>query len=120
MKILADACVAASLVQALRTDGHDVVFAGEGPPLVPDEAILEQAQLEGRLLLTEDHDFGALVIRDGRPVAGIVLVELHGLSAKTKSARMIQIFRSEAPDLLGAFTVVEPGRVRRRVLLLGS
>lgn len=49
MKILADACVAGSLVRALRADGHDVIFAAEGPPLVPDETILEQARLEGRL-----------------------------------------------------------------------
>jgi predicted nuclease of predicted toxin-antitoxin system len=116
MRILADACIAGSLVQALRAANNDVLYMMEGPPGVDDAEILENAKKDHRLLLTEDHDFGALALRDGRASAGVVLIELHGLSAAARDARVLSVLGAGESLLLGQFTVIEPSRTRSRPL----
>lgn len=112
--------MAGSLVQALRAAGHDVAYVAEGPPFVPDESVLDQASREDRLLLTEDHDFGALVVRDNLQVLSVMLAELHGLSTAAKSARIVSVLEAISENSLrGWFTVVEPSRIRQRPLRPG-
>jgi predicted nuclease of predicted toxin-antitoxin system len=60
---LADECVDASLVARLRAAGHDVVYVAEIAPATSDAEVVGLAQRDGRLLLTEDKDFGDLVFR---------------------------------------------------------
>jgi predicted nuclease of predicted toxin-antitoxin system len=72
VKVLADECCDAPLVRGLRSDGHDVLYAKEIAPGADDEFVLELACSERRILLTEDKDFGELVVRLGMPAYGIL------------------------------------------------
>lgn len=63
MKLLADECCDVALVEALRADGHDVLYVAESLRGASDDGILTRAYTENRLLLTEDKDFGELVYR---------------------------------------------------------
>jgi predicted nuclease of predicted toxin-antitoxin system len=63
---LADECVAAPLVDGLRRQGHDVLYVAECAAGLTDTDVVELARLEGRLLLTEDKDFGDLRARPRR------------------------------------------------------
>lgn len=56
MKLLADACVAAPVVQALRLAGHDVVAVADWPRDPGDEDILRAAAAERRVIVTRDKD----------------------------------------------------------------
>jgi predicted nuclease of predicted toxin-antitoxin system len=78
VKFLLDACVSSrSLLQFLASGGHDVVSALSIDPRAADDRLLEQARLEGRVLITEDKDFGELLFVQGREPGPIVrLVEL--------------------------------------------
>ncbi len=59
MKFLLDVCVSSrSLTKLLRDRGHDVRLAEDVDPRASDERILSLAREEGRILLTEDKDFG--------------------------------------------------------------
>ncbi len=116
MRLSADACIAGSLVRALRSAGHDIDYAMEGPPGVEDAVILARAHAEGRLVLTEDHDFGALAVRDGRASHGVVLIELYGLSEERRNARVLAVISLGEAQLAGRLTVVEPSRTRSRPL----
>src|SRR5450631_594390 len=42
---------------------------------IPDTEVLKVAEAEGRILITEDQDFGELVLRQRLGVRGIVLLE---------------------------------------------
>jgi len=66
MRFLADECCDVALVGALRTDGHDVLYAVETLRGATDEELLNRALLEHRVLLTEDKDFGELIYRLAR------------------------------------------------------
>jgi hypothetical protein len=65
MRWLVDECVAAALVHQLRAAGHDASYMADGGPSTIDAAVLQLAHEEGRLLLTEDKDFGDLVSGQG-------------------------------------------------------
>src|SRR3990172_2080429 len=67
-----------AVVRALRAAGHDVVAIAEVTPRAEDDAVIDLAVREERLLLTEDKDFGQLVYARGRRTAGVLLLRfLH-------------------------------------------
>jgi predicted nuclease of predicted toxin-antitoxin system len=68
---LADECVDAGLVSRLRGAGHDVAYIAEIASGAPDAEVLRRAFDDGRLLLTEDKDFGDLVFRSKMRVPGL-------------------------------------------------
>ena len=80
---LADECIDAGLVDRLRAAGHEVLYVAEIASGWTDTAVVQRAQTEKRLLLTEDKDFGELVFRAGMSIPGVVLLRLapeqHGL-----------------------------------------
>jgi predicted nuclease of predicted toxin-antitoxin system len=74
---LADECVDAPLVAHLRASGHDVIYVAELASGMTELQALAQAVEEQRILLTEDKDFGELVVRWRRPVPGLVLLRIE-------------------------------------------
>lgn len=114
MRILADECCDARLVAALRHDGHDVVFVAEGFARTPDVALLDLAMRDGRLLRTENKDFGRLAFDRGPPVEGVVLVRMSDPDVNAKIERVRAALGGQADDLSGALTVVQAARMRVR------
>lgn len=60
MRFLADESCDFAVVRALRAAGHEVVAIAEISPRATDEAVVEIAVREERILLTEDKDCGSL------------------------------------------------------------
>ena len=114
MNILVDESVGKSIVDALRQNGHSVLYIAEFAPSIDDEAVLYQANLNCALLLTEDKDFGELVFRQGLPHIGVVLIRLSGLSLQAKATSVLTVLANYEDELLEAFSVISPGRVRIR------
>lgn len=61
-------------MSSLREDGHDVLYVLERKQGVSDDEVLIEAYNEGRILVTEDKDFGDLVYRLKKPSRGIILI----------------------------------------------
>jgi predicted nuclease of predicted toxin-antitoxin system len=62
VRFLADeSCCDGSLVQALRTAGHDVRLAAVDMRGEDDDVVAEAALADRRVLITKDRDFGQLV-----------------------------------------------------------
>lgn len=114
MKFLADECCDAALVQALRTDGHDVLYALESLCGGSDDEILSRALAEDRLLLTEDKDFGELVYRLRRPAYGVILLRFDVADRALKIPRLRDLLAHESARLTGAFVVLEVNKTRLR------
>lgn len=71
--LLCDANVPRVVLEALRARGLNVVSVDAvGLARADDATILEHATREGRVVLTQDADFGTLVVRQGQPHLGIV------------------------------------------------
>jgi predicted nuclease of predicted toxin-antitoxin system len=114
MNILADENIAQSIVLLLRTEGHQVRHMGEIAASSPDTDVLEIANQYGALLLTEDKDFGDLVIRDRRKATGVLLVRLEGFTPLERAEVIARVVREHGEYLLKAFTVIKPRLVRIR------
>jgi predicted nuclease of predicted toxin-antitoxin system len=62
MRFLADESCDFSVVRALRAAGHDITSASETSKRAEDSFIIDLARSEAILLLTEERDFGQLVV----------------------------------------------------------
>jgi predicted nuclease of predicted toxin-antitoxin system len=106
----ADARLAAHLVR----EGHDVtVIARDYPNALDDEVVLAIAYDEGRILITNDRDFGDLVFRQQRPHAGVILFRLTTTDLPSKIARLAEVL-ADYRDRLDHFLVVTDQRIRVR------
>lgn len=114
MQYLADESVERQIVSALRRAGNEVDHIAELAPGSPDLDVLERANHQAIVLITEDKDFGELVFRRSQPNPGVVLLRLSGLTRQRKIAIAIQVFADRAADFAGAFTVVTETGVRIR------
>jgi predicted nuclease of predicted toxin-antitoxin system len=114
LRLLADEGVDRQIVENLRREGHDVLYVAEMDPGVGDDAVLQQANRRGAILLTADKDFGELVFRQRRVTAGVVLIRLSGLSPSGKASMTATAIREHAAELEEAFAVITPGSVRIR------
>jgi predicted nuclease of predicted toxin-antitoxin system len=111
---LADENVAAPLVLALREAGWDVDYVLESRPGLADDAVLQWASDEGRVLLTEDKDFGELVFRLKRNTSGVLMLRLPEGLWFQRWARLRVVLERHAERLPDTFTVVQPQNVRFR------
>jgi hypothetical protein len=102
---LADECVDAALVSRLRGAGHDVVYVAELASGISDTEVLQLAQSNGRVLLTEDKGFGELVFRSKLTVPGVVLLridpERHMPEVATAGRRNHSLSRSAGRQVFG-------------------
>jgi predicted nuclease of predicted toxin-antitoxin system len=74
MRILADENVSRVIVAWLRDSGQDVTYAAETRTRIPDADLLAEAEAQARVVLTEDKDFGELVVRDRKSSIGVILL----------------------------------------------
>ncbi len=117
---LADECVAAPLVEALRRAGQDVLYVAEAAAGLSDTDVVALAADETRLLLTVDKDFGDLVFRRGHPVPGIVLMRVGSENAQLQALRLVAAIEQYGERLFGEYVVVEAARFRARPLWTSS
>lgn len=75
MLLLSDQDVYQTTVEFLRARGHDVVTAADlGLSTALDPELLRQATAMGRLFLTRDKGYGALVFLEEEDHAGVLLL----------------------------------------------
>ena len=116
MRFLADENVSRLIIERLRAGGFDVISVGETRSGTTDNDVLETADADGCILITEDRDFGELVIRQRLGVRGLILLELDRLSNVVEAGVVVEVVSVHADKLLGNLVVVEPGRIRVRPL----
>ena len=99
-------------VRALRNEGFDVLSVAETLAGADDESVIVLALGEGRILLTEDKDFGQLVFAAGRKSLGVVLLRFPAGARSVVGARMLDLVREHSDRLMGSFVVLQPERIR--------
>jgi predicted nuclease of predicted toxin-antitoxin system len=115
MRFVADENVLRLVIERLRAGGFDVLSITETRSGAPDRDVLQAADAEDCILLTEDRDFGELVIRQRLDVRGVILLELDRLS-NAAEADVAEVVSAHSDKLVGNLVVIEPGRIRVRPL----
>jgi predicted nuclease of predicted toxin-antitoxin system len=112
MRFLVDECCPAAIVEMLRSGGHDVRYAAETDRRSTDEQILAIANAENRIVVTEDFDFGDLLIRDRQPAPGAIVLFLPRMTPAERASRLANVLAAEDFSSAAAFTIIEARRVR--------
>ena len=115
MKLLLDACVWGGAVEELQAHGHNVVWVGDWESDPGDREILSVADVERRVLVTLDKDFGDLAVREGQSHCGII--RLVGIGARDQARAcgdVVSRYGQELQARTVAIVTVERGRVRIR------
>lgn len=116
MRIIANENISASAIQVLRVAGYDVTAVKETMRGASDKEILQRAQSEKLLVITNDKDFGELAFRSRLPAqCGVVLFRLSGSNPESDSQRILDVLNSRT-DWQGHFTVVDDWKIRIRPL----
>lgn len=114
MKILADEGVDKPIVDQLRYSGFGVHYILETHGGINDEKVLQIANEEGRVLLTQDKDFGEMVFRLKKVHLGIILMRL-GINTPIEKAHTVNYTLLEYGEkLVNAFTVIQTNAIRIR------
>jgi predicted nuclease of predicted toxin-antitoxin system len=119
MKFLVDNALSPEVAEHLRAAGHDAVHVrdrrlGEAE----DEAILDVAAAEGRVIVTADTDFGALLMLRQQQQPSVILFR-HG--APRRPARQAALLLANLPTITddvshGAIVTIRRDRMRVRRL----
>jgi predicted nuclease of predicted toxin-antitoxin system len=114
MNFVADASVAGPLINLLRQRGHSVTAITEIRPNMPDEDVLQIAHGEDAILLTEDKDFGELVVRQRLPSHGVVLLRLNRIERGSRPSFACVELERLGQNMRGALTIIASNQVRVR------
>lgn len=119
MKFLTDNNLSPLLADALKAAGHDAVHVRDlGMQAAPDEAVLERARAEQRVLISADTDFGGLLARSEASNPSVILIRrLAGRRAAEQSQIILANLDQVAEDLTaGAVVVLHEDLLRVRRL----
>src|SRR5712671_3936000 len=106
MQFLADENCDFAVVRALRWAGHDVLAVSEFQQRSVDQQLMEMAYSEGRILLTEDKDFGWLTFAGHVNNPGVVLIRFPATARRSLAASVTRMVSELGPKLTGAFVVL--------------
>lgn len=112
MKFLADESCDFAAVRSLRAAGHDVFAVSEHIRQSDDANLMKTAHRAGRILLTEDKDFGWLAYVAQADSAGVILIRFPASERRSLAESVLSLVDRFGPQLSRAFVVLSPGSVR--------
>ncbi len=114
--MLADENIAGEIMAWLRQQGCDVLHAAEQLAQEIDAVLLQVAEAEERLLITEDKDFGELVFRDRLNSHGVILLRMGKSAIAKRVERLKEVWAVVEANPQGRFIVITEKKVRVRPL----
>lgn len=114
MKILLDENIDVRLKAALAILGHDVTaIVTDYSQSITDQQVLAIAVAEERLLVTNDRDFGELIVRSQAEHRGVLYLRLSTVDFASLLERVTVVLTTQQ-GLLHEFLIVTDQRIRRR------
>ncbi|MGC9444658.1 MAG: DUF5615 family PIN-like protein [Candidatus Methanospirareceae archaeon] len=113
MHFLVDACTGKKFASLLEREGYNVLFVGDILPSASDLEIMERAEEDNRILVTDDKDFGNLVFRLEKPAQGVVLLRM-GVNPEKRVRALLNVLRTY--EINGKFIVLKEDSIRIRTI----
>jgi predicted nuclease of predicted toxin-antitoxin system len=116
IKFLIDENAGFTLVKYLREHGFDVKSVSELFPSRDDTFVMDKAYHEGRIIITNDKDFGYLFYKNKLPAIGIILLRLEDESIELKIDAIKTILSLPEKKIQNHFIVASENKIRIRPL----
>jgi len=120
-RLLADMNISPKTVDALQQRGWDVIRVSQVLPMdASDDEILALARREGRVVITQDLDFSALLALSGYDQPSLITLRLAVSDPETVTRRLLEVLPGlEGVLEKGSAVTIDDVTVRVRVLPIG-
>ncbi|MDX2247575.1 MAG: DUF5615 family PIN-like protein [Bacteroidia bacterium] len=97
-----------------KEQGYDIVHIGAVAPSITDEAVMQLAIQEQRIIITFDRDYGHLVFGEGYRPPGVIYLRIQDYDPDYPGIFLHSLIESENLSFEGQFTVVSENSIRQR------
>jgi len=118
IKFLADVNVEKPLVDYLSKQGYDIKWVPDYNCEMPDEDLLQLANEENRIFITNDKDFGDLIFLQRRLSVGTILFRVKGQKSEEKIKLMRKLLMGYRDKILNHYVVIT--KLKIRIIPLGD
>ena len=118
IKFLADVNVEKPLVDYLSKQGYDIKWVPDYNCEMPDEDLLQLANEENRIFITNDKDFGDLIFLQKRLSVGTILFRVKGQKSEEKIKLMRKLLMGYRDKILNHYVVIT--KLKIRIIPLGD
>jgi predicted nuclease of predicted toxin-antitoxin system len=107
MRLLANENFPKPIVEALRANGHDILWARIDCAGWKDVVLLDLAESEGRVVLTLDKDYWQIAVQRRTPLeqSGVVLFRVHPAIPENLGP-LVRIFVETNRDWTGHISII--------------
>lgn len=118
MKLLADVNIEKPIIDYLKGIGYDIKWIPDYNCQMKDEDLIDMANREKRILLTNDKDFGGLVFFQKKISPGIILLRIKSQNVDHKIQVLSKLFERYKNKITGNFVVLSKEKIR--IILMGD
>ena len=112
IKFLADVNVEKPIVDYLLEQGYDIKWISDYDCEMPDEDLLQLANHEKRIFVTNDKDFGDLIFLQRKLSVGTILFRLSGQKSQEKIKLMKKLLMGHRDKILNHYIVITKAKIR--------
>jgi predicted nuclease of predicted toxin-antitoxin system len=112
IKFVADVNIEKAIIDHLTENKYDVKWIPDYDCEILDEELLNLANTEKRILITNDKDFGELTFLQKRISTGIILLRIRGQKAQDKVKLLDKLLQKYSDKLPGHFVVITKNKIR--------
>jgi predicted nuclease of predicted toxin-antitoxin system len=112
LKFIVDECLGIMISDWLKENNYDVVSVYKEFPGINDDEVLSRAIESGRILITNDKGFGAMVNLNKIVHCGIILLRPQNMAFSNQLEILKNLFNKHYNDLSCNFIVVTEGNIR--------
>ena len=117
LKFLADEGFSFEITSFLGKMGYDIKWIGDFAPGSSDRVVYNIAQQEERIILTDDKDFGELVVRFGLSSIGVVLFRINPKEKELRKVRLMELLGRFPDKLKNHLVVIDSEKFRFREIV---
>ena len=120
MKVLVDMNLSPLWVRALESHGFSAIhWSSVGDGRATDSEVMNWAQKNGHIVITNDLDFGAILAVTGATAPSVLQVRAQDVAPEHLAELVVRGLRQYEPILKqGALITIDEARLRSRVLPL--
>jgi predicted nuclease of predicted toxin-antitoxin system len=112
MRFLVDECTGPAVAHWLERQGHDVFSVYHQARGIDDDRVMKIAEIENRILITNDRGFGEKVFRERRPHHGVVFLRLADERAVNTIRVLDKLISLPADAMADHFVVITDTQIR--------